>query len=129
MKGLTPICPYCNKFSKKTTGKDIYSRRPDLYDLTFYQCKPCDASVGIHKNGSEKPLGRLANSELRDEKKLTHKLFDKLWQQGFMKRKEAYKFLAESLNIDVNDCHIGMFDIKTCKLAQTNSTEYLKKRK
>ena len=114
MKGLTPICPYCGKFSKKVTGKEIYPHRNDLFKLCFYSCATCDAYVGTHK-GTTKPLGRLANKELREAKSVAHRAFDPLWKLGRMKRKEAYKWLAETLNIDAEDCHIGMFDIDMCE--------------
>jgi hypothetical protein len=32
-----------------------------------------------------------------------------------MKRGQAYGWLAEQLGIDKSDCHIGMFDVKTCE--------------
>ena len=32
-----------------------------------------------------------------------------------MSRKDAYKWLADMLKIDLDDCHIGMFDIKMCQ--------------
>ncbi|MBL4765072.1 MAG: hypothetical protein JKX67_07320 [Colwellia sp.] len=67
MKGITPICPYCNKFSILVTGKEVYPQCKDLSDIQIYQCKPCDAYVGCHGT-SDKPLGRLANAELRKAK-------------------------------------------------------------
>jgi predicted nuclease of restriction endonuclease-like RecB superfamily len=36
---------------------------------------------------------------------------------GEMKRKEAYLWLADELNIEPEECHIGMFDIPTCEKA------------
>lgn len=120
MNGLTPICPYCKEFSAKATGKDIYPHRNDLAELSFYSCKYCDAYVGCHK-GTDKPLGRLANKELRKAKKAAHRAFDPLWRFGDMKRREAYKWLAETLNIDVSDCHIGMFDIEACEDVEMHS--------
>lgn len=117
---LTPICPYCKRFSKAVTGKEIYPHREDLFSLNFYSCSSCDACVGTHK-GTTKPLGRLANKELRRAKSAAHRAFDPLWKFGDMKRKEAYKWLAEVLNIKLEDCHIGMFDIEMCEEVVTHS--------
>lgn len=117
---LTPICPYCNKISKLVTGKEIYPHRKDLFSLNFYSCSSCDAYVGTHK-GTTKPLGRLANKELRKAKSAAHRAFDPLWKFGGMKRKEAYKWLAEVLNIKSADCHIGMFDVEMCEDVVTHS--------
>ena len=42
-------------------------------------------------------------------------------------RKTAYKWLAEQLGIHVNDCHIGEFDVATCRrvaeICKTKETE------
>lgn len=109
-----PICPYCNKESDGVDGTAIYPHRPDLSHKWFYQCVPCDAYVGCHP-GTKNSLGRLANAELRKWKSIAHRVFDPLWRDGHMKRKEAYKALAEVMNIHPNDCHIGMFDVDQCK--------------
>ncbi|GAA0567720.1 zinc-finger-containing protein [Halomonas salifodinae] len=129
MKGLTPICPYCGQFSRKVGGDAIYPHRPDLYHKTFYQCAPCDAHVGTHP-GTDKPLGRLANAELREWKQRTHAAFDPIWKDRYLRKSAAdpdykkgmarggrYKRLAELMGIDKEDCHIGMFDVAACQLA------------
>ena len=108
------LCPYCENRAKLVTGKEIYPRRPDLYNKKFWQCKECDAYVGCHPN-TDKPLGRLANAELRQVKMKAHAIFDPIWKKGDMKRTEAYKWLAAMLNIKYSECHIGMFNVKTCK--------------
>jgi len=74
----------------------------------------CDAYVGCQK-GTKKPLGRLANPELRFWKKQAHEKFDKLWKGGIMNRSRAYTWLSRTLNIPLDECHIGMFDIEQCK--------------
>ena len=132
-----PVCPYCNGDSKLVTGLVIYPTRVDLADLSFYQCAPCDAYVGCHK-GTTKPLGRLADKELRKWKNIAHRGFDAIWKgfkkrgiegnemsfdypqhavetQGRMSRGMAYKYLAESMGIEQKHCHIGMFTIEQCK--------------
>jgi hypothetical protein len=106
--------PYCGAESKLVGGDAIYPHRPDLFDLKFYQCKPCDAYVGTHK-GTYKALGRMANKELRQAKMAAHAKFDPLWKDGGMKRKDAYKKLSDLLRIEPADCHIGMFDVDMCK--------------
>ncbi len=112
-KPITPICSYCNNYSEKQTGKQLYPHRKDLYQITVYVCTSCNASVGTHK-GTDKPLGRLANPELKQAKQLAHMVFDLMWRKGSMTRKEAYKWLAEKLDIDVKKCHIGYFDLQQC---------------
>lgn len=108
------ICAYCNNPAPLVKGDAIYPHRPDLFDLNFYQCVPCKAYVGCHK-GTDNPLGRLANAELRQWKSNAHKVFDLIWREGHMKRKDAYKALAAEMGIEPKKCHIGMFDVQQCK--------------
>jgi zinc-finger-containing domain len=108
------ICPYCGVDAKLITGDVIYRSRPDLSDLRFYFCKPCDAYVGTHK-GTLNPLGRMANAELRKARMAAHAKFDPLWKSGGMKRNEAYKKLSDLLGIHVSQCHIAMFELDMCK--------------
>jgi hypothetical protein len=109
-------CPYCNSEANLVTGYEIYPHRPDLADLKAWACRPCDAWVGTHKNSPEhKPLGRLANAELRKAKMAAHAVFDPLWKSGRMSRKEAYSMLSEKMSIPKDQAHIGMFDVDQCR--------------
>jgi hypothetical protein len=74
----------------------------------------CDAYVGCQK-GTKKPLGRLANPELRFWKKQAHSVFDRIWKSGEMSRSDAYVWLSRTLSIHQDKCHIGMFDVEECK--------------
>lgn len=107
------VCDYCGRPAEKTLGRAIYPHRADLYSKVFYRCRPCDAYVGCHKDG--KPLGRLANRELRRWKSEAHAVFDPLWKSGNMDRHRAYAWLAEKLGLPREKTHIGMFDIDMCK--------------
>jgi hypothetical protein len=108
-----PMCQYCGELSRQVTGKEIYPHRRDLWGNIFYQCEPCSAYVGCHPR-SNRPLGILANAELRKAKSAAHRAFDELWRDGWMSRTAAYKWLAEALNITHDKCHIGLFDVETC---------------
>lgn len=112
------ICDYCNNEAELVSGEVIYPHRPDLYDLKFYYCATDQAWVGCHR-GTTKPLGRLANLELRQAKMEAHAAFDELWRSttpaGSFDRKGAYKWLADQLGISRDECHIGMFDVEQCR--------------
>lgn len=113
-------CKYCGNPATLVKGDVIYPHRSDLYDLNFWQCEPCNAFVGCHKKSKRwnktgtEPLGRLANAELRTAKSAAHKAFDPMWQSKRCTRSDAYKLLSVLLKIQVEDCHIGNFDIETC---------------
>ena len=115
---MNPICTYCETPSDLVTGQKIYPHRKDLYSRSFYYCDNGHdpAYVGCH-SGTIKPLGRLANAELRKLKSAVHSRFDRLWVEGTVTRSEAYKWLGEALGIQPKDCHIGMFDVERCNQA------------
>jgi hypothetical protein len=106
------FCPYCEilaRFSKTSAG--VYGGR-DYGPIYF--CMPCGAWVGCHKD-TERPLGRLANAELRKAKQAAHAAFDPIWQFKEKTRRQAYAWLAAQLGIPAYKCHIGMFDVELCE--------------
>jgi hypothetical protein len=110
------VCPYCGRDARLLTGTHVYAHRPDLKELRFWVCRPCDAWVGTHKNSKDHaPLGRLADPALRIAKQQAHAAFDPLWQTGQMSRKEAYRWLAETLAIPAEEAHVGLFDVDRCR--------------
>ncbi len=119
MKEYNVICPYCNNKAELVSGEKIYPHRKDLYWLNFYLCEPCDAYVGTHKKGfnqnGTKPLGTLANEELRSIRSVAHKHFDPLWKSGKVNRTHAYQLLSEHMGTKYNKTHIGMFDYEQCE--------------
>jgi hypothetical protein len=109
-------CAYCQRPARLVDGTDLYPRRPDLAEKMFWKCAPCDAWVGCHP-GTTKPLGRLADAELRAAKQRVHALLDPIWKARELRRKEAYKMLAAGLGISKDECHVGMFDVPRCEAA------------
>ena len=107
------VCDYCQQEAKQVTGRTIYPHRPDLYHKVFWYCAPCDAWVGCHEK-TMKPLGRLANAELRRAKMRAHAAFDSLWKSGEMNRHQAYRWLANQMGLTIDTCHIGMFGLDQC---------------
>lgn len=121
-------CDYCGEKAPLVKGREVYPHRPDLFDLNFYLCRPCDAYVGCHK-GTTTPLGRLANAQLRDAKSRAHLIFDSLWKnKHFRSRTRAYNWLATQLKIKSSQCHIGMFDVQTCRRVEAVSYSFLKQK-
>lgn len=84
----------------------------------MYLCRNFMAYVGVQK-GTDKPLGRLANAELRYWKERAHAVFDPLWQRGRFRghRNAAYGWLTQKMGLPVEQTHIGMFDVAQCRKA------------
>jgi hypothetical protein len=115
------ICPYCGKPTVYTNSSVVYGVS---YLGNIYWCQPCDAYVGVHK-GTNQALGRLANKELREAKKLAHFYFDQIarthlindiWREEVKmnSRNKAYLWLSKQLGMLMEHCHIGMFDVEDC---------------
>lgn len=73
------LCPYCDQRAKRQTGVMLFPHRPDLADLIYFVCAPCDAHVGTHKKTGQ-PMGQLANEHLRQLRAATHRAFDPRWE-------------------------------------------------
>lgn len=112
------ICDYCHQPAHLRTGDQVHPHRPDLTYLFFWVCDKCDARVGCHKNSpSHHPLGRLSSAKLRGWKSKAHLAFDRLWQSPSMSRTQAYQWLAEVMNKDIKEAHIGRFNVMECQKA------------
>lgn len=116
------VCQYCHKDAVMVKGTEIYPHRPDLAKKNFWKCPgDCDAYVGTHMpNKSQgftgiEPMGVLANAELRDAKMRAHAAFDPYWKKARIARHDAYRWLAEQLNVHHDQCHIGMFTVEQCE--------------
>lgn len=103
-------CPYCHKEARWCENKERYGKN---YGASYmcYWCKECDAYVGCHQN-SRKPLGTMANAELRAWRMKAHAHIDPLWKEQGWARREVYRFLSQELGKEI---HIGESDIEMCK--------------
>lgn len=80
----------------------------------MFRCLTCEATVGMHPF-TNIPLGTLATRAMRSARTAAHAAFNPLFESGAMKRTQAYTWLAAQLGIaNVEQCHIGLFDIETC---------------
>lgn len=109
------VCPYCKSSTKRVKQDVIYGQRFNDKDVICCVNYPkCDSYVGTHTDG--RPLGRLADADLRLLKKDAHYYFDKLWKDKLLKRNVAYKLLAEHIGLPRNYTHIGWFKAETCRM-------------
>lgn len=87
------------------------------HEQNLYVCSQypkCNAYVGVHE-GTLKPLGTLANAELRSKRIHAHHLFDRIWQSGIMSRDAAYQWLRYSFGLTGAYAHIGEFSDYYCE--------------
>ena len=104
---IPAVCNYCESDVVYTSNAEIYGR--EYGNGKCYKCTKCDAYVNVH-NGTDIPMGRLANKELRELKKKCHFLFDPVWKNVRLTRSAAYQRLAKLIGIPPGECHFGWFD-------------------
>ncbi len=111
-QGQEVYCPYCGNKAEYVDSAEIYGKSYGM----VYLCRPCDAYVGVH-DGTDTPLGRLANRDLRRWRNRAHAAFDPLWQRGRYRRRrnDAYAWLAGKMGLTKEETHIAMFDVEQCK--------------
>ena len=111
------ICRYCGGIVRLVPAEQVYGeavKRLGLEGESLYQCQNCNARVGCHR-GTERPLGNVANEMLRLKRIETHQIFDAFWQNRGMTRSQAYKWLAQQMDLPTRQAHIGGFEMDQCQ--------------
>ena len=95
----TVRCPYCGGRAVLRSSKGIY---PDKFDeVPLYVCinyPECDSYVRADPQ-SKIPLGTMANRKLRSLRIEAHKYFNKLYEDGYMTKDEAYEALRSYMTL------------------------------
>lgn len=122
-----PVCPYCQSCAVLCDASAVYGPKyQGKFNLWVCADYPeCDSYVGVHKDQVEpKPLGTMANTELRTLRKRVHAIFDPLWKPGpnqrFKGRKarvEAYWWLSDSMGITGRQFHTAEANEDECRRA------------
>jgi len=106
-------CPYCNSAVIKVDSEEIYGiSYGDVYICSAYP--HCNAYVGADKKTGE-PLGTLADWKTRGARKKAHASFDSLWKEKKMSRTDAYKWMADVMDLPKEKAHIAMFGVNQCE--------------
>ena len=108
-------CNLCGGYVQYISNHLIYGKK--YGSGKCYHCTKCGALVGTHKYNPRKAYGILADKQMRKLKVQCHDLFDKRWKGRKTSRHDAYKWLANELNIPIQDCHFGYFDLETLQRA------------
>lgn len=118
------VCNMCGGTVVIKTHKDIYGR--DYSDWPYaYGCNSCGAYVGLHPF-TNIPVGTLADKPTRAARNRCKAPFETIHKDGYLNRTDAYKALAKKLEITVETCHFGWFDIEMCEKAYIAAVEILK---
>jgi len=87
----------------------------------------CDSYIGAHKK-SMRPMGTMADSNLRNKRIEAHRALDAIWKNGYMTKHSTYIWLQNRLNLREKDTHIGKFSYYLCEQTIRECTDYIKSR-
>lgn len=118
VKDWPPICGECGSRMKLQISRHYVYK--DGSPRKFYICKKyptCLGTCSAHPDGQ--PMGIPSDKETRMARHELHGVFDVLWNSdcAVMERNEAYEWLANAMEIDVNECHISRFTKHQCNIA------------
>lgn len=108
-------CPYCGSSVILRSADGIY--RENTKGAMLYVCKrypACDAYVRT-RPGTSRPVGTLANRELRLLRREAHRYFDRLYLSGRMSKEQAYEWLASLIQAPMSKAHIGYLGEYYCR--------------
>ena len=114
MKQANIKCPYCGSKALLRPASVVYrhvSPSEEVYVCARYPV--CDAYVAAHRD-SRLPMGTLANRKLRQMRRDAHLALNRLWEDGYMSKKEAYRWLQVQLGLPEAEAHIAHFSEYRC---------------
>lgn len=109
-------CDNCSgSFPELVHNRIVYGRDKGEWPLIWY-CRKCKATVSCHP-GTSIPMGYMATSKTRKLRQEVHKVFDRLWLEGWSSRDRAYRWLASQMHLTKHQAHISRFNSEQCRLA------------
>lgn len=115
MKRINIKCPYCGAPAFLRPASVVHERAAPTEKVYVCARYPaCDAYVSAHRD-SHMPMGTLADRALRYKRRQAHIALNRLWEQGLMSRKEAYRWLQVQLGLPESEAHIGRFSEYRCE--------------
>ena len=114
MKKKSIRCPYCGGTAVLRDASYVYGGESGHKHLYVCQHYPeCNAYVGVHE-GTLIPLGTLADRELRNKRIRAHQTFDRIWKNGILTKKNAYRWMQDIFCLTEQQAHIGCFSGYMC---------------
>ena len=116
MKQARIHCPYCGSLATLRPASVIHGLSDISAGTYLYVCRrwpACDAYVSAHGR-THRPMGTLANGDLRHKRILAHRALEQLQQSRHMEKWEVYIWLQAKLGLDERQAHIGQFSEWMC---------------
>jgi len=112
------VCPECGQAMRL-----IETGYPD--HPYGYRCirGGCPGWHGAHPDGS--PLGVPGDRKTKAARMAAHAVFDRLWKDGYLTRKQAYAALDAAMALPSGSGHFGSFTAEQCEKATQWAQERL----
>ena len=110
-------CPYCGRMAVLRPAKHVYGSQnldPGNYLYVCSGYPSCDSYIGVHKK-TMRPMGTLANGDLRHKRIEAHRALNQVVNSGIMKKKGIYIWLQNRFGLREKDMHIGKFSEYWCE--------------
>ena len=111
-------CVECSNYviAKLVTGAMVYPNTPKVSRDKYWMCNSCKNHVGVHRNANKnklKPLGVIANKELRSIRKTIHDIIDPIWREEKMKRTHIYAIISNELGYNYHTAELKSIEEAT----------------
>ena len=101
-------CPYCGRMAVLRPAKHVYGSQnldPGNYLYVCSGYPSCDSYIGVHKK-TMRPMGTLANGDLRHKRIEAHRALNQVVNSGIMTKKGIY-LVAEQVRSKGKRCPAG----------------------
>lgn len=95
--------------ARRTTGKEIYPHRSDLWSLPFWRCDHCRNYVGCHHKTADRYrlLGVIPTPEIRQARQRLHAVIDPMWKSGGKpERNRIYKAISRRVGYEFHTAEV-----------------------
>lgn len=106
-------CRYCRVPVVLVNNSEIYGREYGDWPY-LYLCRKCNSYVGLHPK-TDLPLGTLATKELRGARSKSKEAFHAMLKELGIGRGDGYALVSAGLDIPLERCHFGWFEIPQCE--------------
>ncbi len=116
MKKETVFCPYCHSKAILRPARFVHEKNTIVTGKHLYVCAnwpTCDAYVSAHDHNL-RPMGVLANGELRNQRILAHRALERYRKVTGMTKRELYIWLRTKLDLAEKDAHVAAFTDEQC---------------
>ena len=126
-RGEGPICPYCHEHAEIVTSEEFYGKD---YGTCVWKCTKCkDVYVGTME-GTDLPLGVLADEETRSYRKRLYQLRTELNAGKWMSKEQFNERIGTLLKMESNGVSfVGYLSKEQCVLLIQKTERFLYKKK